>query len=164
MQRPKLEIEKEGLDKLLEYIGLLGLIVLIALPLYYYGSLPDTIPSHFGSDGTPDDWSGKGMIWLLPGIGVIMYIGLTILNRFPHTFNYLKQITQENAYYQYKLATRLIRFINTFISCSFAYITWVTIQSAEDNSEGFGELFLPIFLGGIFLVIAYYFYMALKKT
>lgn len=39
--------------------------VSFAVPLTYYDALPETIPTHFGFFGEPDDWSDKSYLSLL---------------------------------------------------------------------------------------------------
>jgi uncharacterized membrane protein len=66
MERPKLKIELEPIDKWIQWIGILGLVILTGLPIYFFDQLPETIPRHFGANGEPDAFSGKGIIWTLP--------------------------------------------------------------------------------------------------
>lgn len=141
-----MKIELESIDKIIEWLGVLGLLILIGLPLYYFNELPETIPRHFGADGKPDAFSGKGIIWTLPVIGLAMYTGLFWLNKYPHIFNYPQQVSQENAKRLYTVGKRMIRTLNTLITCLFAYITYSTIQVALGNQSGLGTWFLPVFL------------------
>lgn len=87
MERPKIEIETKPIDRVVELIGILGLIILLGLPIYFFDKLPESIPRHFGANGEPDGYSGKGIIWTLPIIGLIMYAGMFYLNKHPHIFN-----------------------------------------------------------------------------
>ena len=66
MERPKLKIELAPVDKATELIGIIGLLILIALPIYFFDKLPEIIPRHFAANGEPDGFSGKGIIWTLP--------------------------------------------------------------------------------------------------
>lgn len=156
--QPRLKIEAEPFDRAVETIGMIAIILLVGMPIYYFGSLPELIPSHFDFSGNPDGYSGKGLIWLLPALGLIMYAGLYILNRYPHIFNYLVKITGENAFRQYKLATRFIRILNTSIACLFCYITYATIQTAMGNQSGLGDYSMFFFLILIFGTTGLYFY------
>ena len=146
MERPKIKVALEPIDKIIERLGIIGLVILIGLPLFYFDKLPETIPRHFGADGKPDAFSGKGIIWTLPVIGFAMYAGLFWLNKYPHIFNYPQKVTQENAKRLYTVGKRMIRTLNTLITCLFAYITFSTIQVALGNQSGLGTWFLPIFM------------------
>ena len=164
MTRPKIKIENEPIDWIVQSIGIIGIILLIGLPIFHYSSLPDIIPRHYGFNGKPDGFSGKGIIWTLPAIGLVMYVGMAILNKFPHIFNYLIEITSENAERQYKIATKLLRFLNTIIVCVFCYITYATIQTALGKQSGLGSYFTPIFMVLIFGTIGIYLYKSIKEN
>jgi uncharacterized membrane protein len=163
MTRPKIKIKSEPIDRIVESIGVIGIILLIGLPVFYYSSLPDIIPRYYGSSGEPDGFSGKGIIWTLPAIGLVMYVGMAMLNKFPHIFNYLIEITTENAERQYKIATKLLRFLNTIIACVFCYITYATIQTALGKQSGLGSYFTPIFMVLIFGIIGIYLYKSIRE-
>ena len=161
--QPKIKIELEPIDKLIGLIALIGAILLIAIPLIYYTELPNEIPIHFGPDGNADDYSQKGMIWSLPIIGIITYIGMYWLNKYPHIFNYPQKITEENAPKQYRIATKLIRTLNAIITCLFAYITYAIIQTALGNQNGLGSYFLPVLMIILFVPIIYYLFKRSTK-
>lgn len=148
--RPKIKIQLESTDLLLEILGLVGLVFLIVLPIYYYSDLPETIPGHFGANGEPDKFREKDKIWTLPVIGTVLYAGLYWLNQYPHLFNYPQKVTAENAEQLYKITTRMIRTMNTVIVVVFAYIIYSTIQVAFGNQSGLGTWFGPTFLLLIF--------------
>jgi len=162
LDKPRIEIKLRPIDRVIEAIGVLALILLIALPLYYFDKLPETIPRHFGPNGEPDAYSGKSIIWTLPIIGVIMYFGLYWLNKYPHVFNYPKQVTTENARSLYTYGTRMIRTLNTIIACLFTYITYATIQVALGYQTGLGNWFMSIFITLIFGSIGYFSYKSSK--
>ena len=157
MSQPKLKIEKENIDWIIEAIALLGLIFLIGYPILNFDILPDKIPSHFNALGDPDSYTGKGVIWALPAIGVFMYFLLTIISRNPHSFNYSVKITEENAPKQYKIAVRMMGFLKAIIVVSFAYITYTSIQVVLENKSGLGNWFLPVLLVVVFGSIFYSF-------
>jgi len=164
MDRPKLKINLDASDWAIEIVGAFFLILMVGFPFYYFNELPDIIPRHFNAAGEPDGFSQKHIIWTLPAIGLVIYIGLFFLNKYPHIFNYPTEITQENAERQYRIATKLIRTLNMLISASFFYIGYSTIQTALNKQDGIGTLFLPIFLLGIFGTIGIYMYYALRKS
>jgi len=163
MERPRIRIEPEPFDQFLDAAGFLALAVLIGLPLYYYESLPDIIPRHFGADGTPDGYSGKAIIWTLPLIGALMFFGMRWISGKPHWFNYTQKITQENAAYQYRNAVRMIRVMNTMITGAFAYMCSATIMTALGEQEGLGNYFTPVFLIILFGALGYFLIRASRK-
>jgi uncharacterized membrane protein len=164
MVRPRIKIELDAFDWIIELISGLSLILMIGFPLYYFSELPDILPRHFNASGVADGFSQKNVIWTLPSIGFVMYIGMFFLSRFPHIFNYPKEITQENAEHQYRIATKLIRTLNMLLAVSFFYIELATIQTALNKQDGLGAFFLPIFLLGIFGTIGVYLYSGFKEN
>ncbi|WP_299440044.1 DUF1648 domain-containing protein [uncultured Aquimarina sp.] len=156
MSNPIIRVNKEAIDIVLEILTFVGLGILILAPIFYINELPEMIPTHFNAQGLPDDYSSKSTIWFLPVVGLVMGIGLYILNRFPHIFNYPAEITEDNAFRQYKNATRLIRVLNLTITWTFVFIIYKSIAVALNRSEGLGAWFIPVFIGVMIGPIAYF--------
>jgi uncharacterized membrane protein len=123
-KRPRITIIPTTADKALE---ILAWAVLAGLWLYVilrYPSLPDIIPTHINGKGEIDGHGSKQTLWIIPGIATVLFVGITILNRYPHIFNYPTEITEENAPRIYRLATRMMRFMKlstTLIFCIIVY-------------------------------------------
>jgi len=163
-QRPRIALEQTGLDRALEGLALSGLIVLILLPAVYYADLPDTIPQHFNAKGEADGFGSKMFVWFLPILGVALYVLMTVINRNPHQFNYATKITPENAEAQYRLATRLVRWLKAFIMLLFVYITWAgIIQGALTGTTTLSGWFLFLVLAINFGTIGWYWSASWKK-
>jgi uncharacterized membrane protein len=153
-ERPTVQLTTT--DKLLE---LLGWGVLLALWVWTgtsYSSLPDSIPTHFNAAGEADDYGRKASIFGLPVVASLLYIGLTLLNRVPHIFNFPTPVTQENALIQNTNATRMIRSLKLILVVVFGGISFQTIQQANGETDGLGVWFLPVTLGLIFLPLIYF--------
>lgn len=117
---PKIQIKLTVFDKGLE-IGaiILLMIIWILAPFNYFISL-DTVPIHFNLSGKPDGCGSKVAMLLLPVIPTIIYLVLTLLNEYPHFYNYITKITVKNAMRQYTIATRMIRILK--LSVMFIFI------------------------------------------
>lgn len=163
-KRPKLNIQKESFDYLIEGLTVIVIILLIGLPAFYYSQLPDRIPIHFDGSGNPDGYGSKSTIWFLSGIGLVLYVILLQVTKYPHTYNYLKPITEDNASYQYQIAAQLLRVLNLMTSSIFCYITWKTIQVGLGEAQGLGGSFLFIALALMFGVIGFYIYKSTKSV
>jgi len=162
MIRPGFELAKDNIDHILEIIAVFGLVVLTILPIIYFNKLPERIPIHFGFNGEPDGFGSKIFILVIPFVGILLFTMMLWINKYPHTFNYLPKITNENAHQQYRLATKLIRVLNALITCMFAYITHTIIQTALGNKNGFSSSFIVIFVILIFAIIGFYIYQSAK--
>ncbi|MFA6151792.1 MAG: DUF1648 domain-containing protein [Chitinophagaceae bacterium] len=153
---PKLKIELSATDKAIEVSGYILLVLMWALPLFYYSRLPEIIPIHFNAAGKVDGYGIKATIFLLPAIGSALFAGLKILNRFPHIHNYAVKITTENALKQYTNSTRLVRLINTVVLLVFAIIVFEIIQTASGKSSTLGIWFLPFTLLLILVPVTFF--------
>lgn len=147
----------------LEIIAGICLLILIILPIIFYPNLPDIIPIHYGADGKADGFGAKHTIFLLPVVGVLLYVGLTYLNRYPHHFNYPHRITPENKEKSYRTAQSMISALKTLITIIFTYITYITISSAGSDTASLGAFFLPLTAFMILGLLGYYTIMMLKK-
>lgn len=162
-KRSKIEVPKRTLDYFLEVIGFGAILFMFIFGTLNYGDLPDTIPTKFGFNGEPTQWSPKAMLWLLPFIGLITWSGMYLLNKVPHIFNYLNPITPENALYQYTTATRFLRYMNTGIALIFTYLFTSMIQAGLGNQDGLSMMFLPVIIVALLGSIVIYLFNASKK-
>ena len=146
MPNPKINIELSKTDKLIEIISWITFIFVWVTIVINYSSLPDTIPIHFDASGQPDGYGSKAMIFLLGFILTFVFVLMTLLNKVPHIFNYPVKITAENAQYQYKNATKLIRYIRLSVVFLFTYILIMTMKTAHGEADGLGVWSLAAFL------------------
>jgi uncharacterized membrane protein len=156
-QRPKLQIDPTPGDRIMEAAGWLMVALLWIITLWDYSGLPDQIPVHFGASGKADSYGSKTNLLILPVLGTVMYIGLTLLGRIPHAFNYPGKITPENALRQYTSATRMIRVLKFILVLVFTMIVWGTLRTVSGKSDGLGAWFLPLTI--ILFVIPFIFYI-----
>ncbi len=132
-KRPILKIRFSKADFTLETVALLALITIWTVPVIMYTSLPDTIPTHFSLQGKADSWGSKSTIFLLPIISILLFAGLTILNKYPHTFNYPVKVTKENASQLYTKGTRMIRILKVIVVLLFLFIEILILRSVEST-------------------------------
>jgi uncharacterized membrane protein len=162
-ERPKLKIQLSSTDQVFELLGWGVLLALWVWTGMSYSSLPDTIPTHFNAAGEADGFGRKASIVGLPVIATLLYIGLTLLNRVPHIFNFPTPVTEDNALKQYTNATRMIRYLKLILVLVFAGISFQTIQQANGEAAGLGVWFLPVTLGAIFLPLLYFVINSIKE-
>jgi uncharacterized membrane protein len=155
-ERPIIKLELTAFDKALEIFGWTLIVAIWVLTITNYTNLPDTIPIHYNIEGQADGFGEKRNILTLPVIATVLFIGLTILNKFPHIFNYPTNITADNALKQYTNATRLIRYLKLVIVFIFGLIVFKTIQNANGEADGLGVWFLPLTIGLIIIPLTKY--------
>lgn len=110
--------------------------------------LPDRIPIHFDLHGQPNGWGSPASLPLLPAIAVGVFLLLTVIARFPETFNYPVAVTDANRQRLQALTMDLLAWMRMEVSCLFAAIQWISIQAAHHPQGGFSPRF-----GGIVLTI-----------
>lgn len=154
--RPKIKLKQTKTDILVEVFGWVSLVAFWAFVLINYADLPDTIPTHFDYAGQVDGYGGKEMILVLTFIATAIFIGMTILNKYPHIFNYPTEITEENALKHYTNATRLLRYIKLIIVVVFGVITLQSVRVANGQINDIGSWLLPVTLGLIFIPVFYF--------
>jgi uncharacterized membrane protein len=162
--RPKIKLIPTTADKLVDLLGWLILLALWTLTITNYSSLPDTIPTHFNATGEADGFGSKVSLIALPVIATLLFIGLTVLNRYPQSFNYPTTITKDNALQQYTLATKMLRYLKLVLVLIFGGIEFMTIQNATGKAAGLGVWFLPLTLIMVFLPLIYFVIHSLKKS
>jgi len=163
MGNPKIEVTRSREDKILDIVGFLMLAGMLVYAMVNYGNLPDEIPTHFGFNGKPDNFSPKFNVFVVPIIGLLLYTVMYLLNHVPHLFNYPTDITIENAPQQYRAATKAIRILNVFLAAIFFYLTFAIIRTAKGLQEGLGSTFGVILIVGLIGMLVYTSYMSLKK-
>ena len=154
-EQPVVKIKKEPIDYFLEYGALVVLFATWGFTIYHFNKLPDIIATHFDFNGNPDGFGSKYTIWLLPIILTLVYMLIYVLNRYPHKFNYLTKITEQNAYKQYTLASRMMRILLFNITILFAFITFKEIDGAYTKSSTLEWWFIPLLLGSMIIPTFY---------
>ncbi len=153
--QPRIQPVLSKTDKALEIAGIVLLITMCCFALYAYLQFPETIPVHFNAMGKADDYGHKATFFLLPAISALIYGGLTALNKHPHVFNYWVTITDENALYQYTIATRMIRYIKIIILFIFSVIMILIYLATTGKESGLSRWFIPASIGLVLLPLLY---------
>jgi hypothetical protein len=89
-------------------------------------------------------------------------LGLTALNRHPAVLNYVVDITPENAERQYRLATRMLRFLKLSIALIFAVVILFTYLTTKGQMNGLGAWFLPVVISFVIIPTRYYIFASLR--
>ena len=152
-ERPQLRLKLRPLERLIDAVALLAVASTIGMVMIAWPGLPDRIAHHFDFAGNPDAWGSRGVLAFLPAISAAMYALLTFVSRSPHRFNYAWAITEQNAERQYRIGRSMLLTLKAEVAILFAYMTWIMIRTASDNSESLGRAFIPIVVGSVLLTI-----------
>jgi hypothetical protein len=105
----------------------------------------------------------KATILILPILPTIMYLGLTMLNRYPQVYNYMTKFNEDNSQYQYTIVIRMLRFMNLVILLIFTWIILLTYLTTIGVTSGLGFWFLPVTLVLLSIPIIITISLLLKK-
>lgn len=118
-------------------------MVVITVPLVYlamaWNQLPETVPTHFGINGQPDDHGSKWTLLIFTPISVGLYLVLRFL---PQMDPKLKNQNLSEHY------PKLILLILTFLSAVHVLVIHAAIEQIA------GELFMNLVFVGVFLLFA----------
>lgn len=126
--------------KLLFLMGLLCLVNL-AGHLYFYPSLPDTVPIHWGFDGQPDGWGGKSSILFTASLPFAMLLLLAVLPRMdPKGKNFQR----------FQPVYRIFLILLTVFMCGVSWLSELTVYNVLPSG---GSLVNTLVMGGLGLVL-----------
>ncbi|MDO8896034.1 MAG: DUF1648 domain-containing protein [Bacteroidales bacterium] len=163
-KRPRIKLELNFHDKIVDWIGWGLLAVIWFFAIYGYVYLPETIPVHFDIAGKPDGYGNKISILFIPFLTTALLAGMTILNNYPHIFNYPVKITELNVVRQYRSATRLIRWLKLFIALIFTIILLSIYNAAINMQTETMQWIIPLILLLTFVPVVVYLVSASKNS
>jgi uncharacterized membrane protein len=161
-KRPKITVPQNSTDLWIDRFSFLLFFIIWLSVFVYYPDLPNEIPTHFNGRGQADAFGSKQSIWILMGVFSSIFIGIYILNKYPHLHNYTVKITEENALKNYRFSTRVLRVVNFLNLLVLAYILKTMMTPYEKQSTAFGGWFLPTVMIGALVLIIYIFVKANK--
>lgn len=107
--RPKIKTPLKFTDVILEIVCITVYVLLCIYLILSFPKLPDTIATHYGISGRADGFGSKYSLLFHMPISLILYVGLSLLQKYPHIYNYLVEINEKNALVQYTYAVKMIR-------------------------------------------------------
>lgn len=135
----------------LEIIGVAILVAFLTFLIKSWSNIPKMIPGHYNAAGVVDRWGNKNEILMLPIIGGILYLGLTIITFFPAIWNVPMAESKESKEAVYKCIKTMIISLKVEIIGMFFYITFYSV-----NAMDLPMAFLPIVLLIIFGSLTYF--------
>jgi hypothetical protein len=80
---------------------------------------------------------------------------MSILNKYPHAFNYPTKITMQNAEKQYTIATKLIRYLKFMVVLTFSLIVLLTFWTANNHATLPVVWVVPVFIALFYIPMVY---------
>ncbi len=162
--RPKITIKLRAIDKVLNAIGYLAIMLMWGYLFINYKKIHTKVPIHFNLAGNFDNIGSKTTLFILPVIATFIVVSISIINKYPEVFNYTLNITRDNALQQYSSATRNLRMAKVFVAIIFFLIEFQIIQNSLGKNTAFIKWwFLPVFVVVICAPYYYYNYRSKRK-
>ena len=162
--RPQIISKPSFCFQVFDYIAYTFVIFLWIYGFYIINYLPDEIAVHFTWDGSADYWSSKYFLFLELAILTIIVSFLSYISRFYTSYNYPVEITSENAAFQYELALNFFIMMKILNVILFGYIFYITVISANNESQAKLGIFFWMIIVMIFLLNFIYKYYAKKNA
>lgn len=119
--------------------------------------LPDRVPTHFDIAGHPNAWGSPEILWILPVVGVGLYLLMTALAAIRFTrYNIPVRVTEANLPFIYQRTGEMIAWIKFEVVCLFVYIQGGIIRGARIGMFRLSPVIIPVFLVVIFATLGIY--------
>lgn len=153
------------MQRVFEVLAGVGLLLLLAPPIAYWSGVPDYVPTNFDFSGKPTTWGNKSTVWLLPVLGVVFFLALSVVT-FLLPYGRYPAKSSEGKQRQIALTGILVTAVKAELVLIFAYIEWRIIQVANSVATGLGETFVPFIIGLSIVTLALYLVplMMFRKT
>jgi uncharacterized membrane protein len=155
-ERPRIKVRLSKWDVTVEIFAWLILALTWIYVISVYKQLPERIATHYNLAGEADGFGHKSSLLWMMVVPSIIAIGLSILNKYPHIFNYPVEITAENAAQQYQLGSRMIRGLKLAMIIIFTTIAWQTVQTSNHSTAALSVWLLPFSLLCTFVPLIYF--------
>lgn len=148
-------------------LGLIIAAVLAAaswgIAIYYWGKLPNIIPTHFGISGQPDAWNPKS-VWytfLIPVLQTLMLGSFVFLYYKPQysdmpTTLWLMTLDEKHRNHAFDLIRTMLVGISLWIGALFTYITYMMNASALSKNVGLSPVVMLTVLAGMLIWLGWW--------
>jgi len=133
------------LDAALELLALGGMLMCLLIVAFNYAGLPAEIPVHFTLNGEPDRWGGKGELWAIVAVVLMVCLGLGAVSRLLIP----KDQQAKPVAAQLKLARRLV----LFLTCEAALLFVIMLQQTVAVGRGTAAALDPAGMAGMLVLM-----------
>ena len=146
MNRIKIRIGKSKLDRGIEILTFVLILISVILIAVYYNQLPEKLPIYFNWPSKNENGFGeKDLLWISPIICTAITIVFYKLNQYPWIFNYPIEINEKNAEYHYTMATRVFRTLAFLVGLMGLVLTLTSILYGLGYNTEYINYLLPLF-------------------
>lgn len=158
----KLKFEKQWHLWLLILCAILAIASWV-IAIYYWGKLPQTIPTHFGLSGQADSWNDKNLffVFMIPVLQLVMVVGFVFLYFRPQytsmpTTMLLMTLEKSKRDHAFMLIRNMLIITLIFVGVFFTYLTFAMNYSALHSDVGLMPQLMIIWLVALFAWLIWY--------
>lgn len=140
-----MKIKKGKLDIILNILCLILLIGTTDFLVIYWNNIPSEIPIHYDFAGHVNRMGSKKSYIILQAIIWILYVLMTVIEKFPKIWNTGIEVTDENREQVYATLLHLLSSLKFIIVCIFTYLT----------IKGIFSLQLPVWFTPVYLLLVF---------
>lgn len=142
--RPRIRIPLTRLQWAIEVLTVGVLLALLLCVWQAWPTIPERIPHKFDISGQPIRWGGRSGLWFLPGLALVGYALMSVLQRMPHVYNYPVDLTAEEAPRLYAIGVSLIIWMKLQAVALFALLSWRQIEAALNRTSAVDAWIVPV--------------------
>jgi uncharacterized membrane protein len=131
-------------------IGYAALAALIAVGVYAYMTLPDSVPVRWSNSGAPVAWGSRATILILPALGAFSFVLITVLMAVKPRVHGLFAVSMEREDAAKAAVYDGMGDLRTLLSCGMLAMT---IAIAASSSGALSPAFVPIVIGFVLAVL-----------
>lgn len=113
-------MRKEIIYLIMNIIGVLALLGSTLFVIIMWSQIPDQIPTHYNFAGVADGYGGKGSLIFMMVLAWFMFVLITVLMRFPNTWNMPVKVTADNKARLYSITRAMLEVVKMLTSLLFA--------------------------------------------
>ena len=156
-----------------ELLPLLLLVVILYITLSNYSSLPERIPIDYNSQGIPEDWASKNMLFLYPGLSAFIYILLTTIHiwlavtsnpKLPINLpqKWKESLSDSQAEKLRVILNRYLFLLKVLLQSLMLYLLYVSVEIALEKISNIGVAPFTILILAILVVVGLMVWRAFK--
>jgi hypothetical protein len=145
-----------ALSRVFDGVMLLTLASSVALVVFEWERIPESVPTHFDLEGRADAWSPKWMIVLLPGVPLAIFLVFKLLSRFPRLVNYPWPVTDEQRARLHPLTCEMLSCLSMTIGVAFFALLRRSIETAKRPDAEPSPVWALAFVASVALVLGVY--------
>lgn len=122
-EQPAIKVGRTLEGTIFEIVTAVLIIVMWVVAFILWSRSPETIPTHFGANGSADSYGDRSTMFLIPAIGTVVSIILLVSAYLPSKM--INMPVNMRTPHQFMIAIRMVRIIAVVITLMFMSISFM---------------------------------------